>query len=640
MSSALHPIYHVSELPNIYDEEEKKFSMLPEMWYDDLDDRLDQWYSGKQESTGPSRLHPLFMTPNGRRVTALFEPGMDTPVLLTTDAISQKPGTYMGGRSDITILPFPASIPRITRTSAYLPHTALLHVSECLDNVGILRFVIRKCKLDPNMPDPQGRTALQFAIANGNTSTAFFLIDHPDINLALEYSEGVPPLHYCVRERKWALASAILGRYHGNIDQQDPMGKTPMHYAAEAGERNMVRKLLQLQADVDVQDKAGRTAFHWAIIKCNVAVCEMILKKAGSSGGFSASNLQKAMSLAIDAGAKFIIAVMGLTQAMPQPLLLLEDVGSSASSSPARRPEVKALQVLLAAGKSASYTVKDLDFMLSLVSGGGGAGRNSRPAASSSTPALALQRNDLPIWVPDPVRTVRSALIKGAENVAVYLFRTFPIDLSRVGEDGESALHLAIVYNAPQVIHLLLTQHREAVDISHPDPEGYTAPQLAVVHMRLEILQILLDVTTNEPAAAAAAFGSVHERTGGTVLTLAVKRRFTEALPPLLACPHVDVNRRDGSGRAAIHQAALQQDLATVELLVRCPRVDVALLSNDGRSALAYAALCAGEMVVALLLDTNVFDLDLADHYGKTAVDWAKMNTCEAVATMLREARG
>jgi len=35
--------------------------------------------------------------------------------------------------------------------------------------------------------------------------------------------------------------------------------------------------------------------------------------------------------------------------------------------------------------------------------------------------------------------------------------------------------------------------------------------------MRLEILQILLDVTTNEPAAAAAAFGSAHERTGGTV---------------------------------------------------------------------------------------------------------------------------
>ena len=49
------------------------------------------------------------------------------------------------------------------------------------------------------------------------------------------------------------------------------------------------------------------------------------------------------------------------------------------------------------------------------------------------------------------------------------------------------------------MIHLLLTHHREAVDISHPDPEGYTAPQLAVVHMRLEILQILLDVIATPP---------------------------------------------------------------------------------------------------------------------------------------------
>jgi hypothetical protein len=172
----------------------------------------------------------------------------------------------------------------------------------------------------------------------------------------------------------------------------------------------------------------------------------------------------------------------------------------------------------------------------------------------------------------------------------------------------------------PQVIHLLLTHHREAVNISHPDPEGYTAPQLAVVHMRLEILQTLLDVTTNEPAAAAAAFGRVHDRTGATVVTLAVKRRFVEPLPLLLACPHVDVNRRDGSGRGAIHQAVLQQDLATVELLVRCPRVDILLLSGDGRSVLAYAALCVGENMVSLLLDTKVFNLDHVDGYGKTSL--------------------
>ena len=625
MDEALPPLNHYPEAPDTH--------------YDDVDDPMDEWYGETRETTSPSRLRPLFVTPSGRRVTALFEPGIDIPVLLTTDARSREVTIYMKSRSDVTIVPFPASIPRITGISACLHHTALLHVAAYLDNAEILRFVVLKYKLDPNMLDPQGRSALQIAITNSNPSATFFLIDHPDTNLALEDSEGLPPLHFCVRNRKWAFASAILRRYHGNIDQQDLAGKTPMHYAAEAGERNLVRKLLQLQANADVQDNGGRTALHWAIIKRDTAVCEMILKTTPPSGGISARNLQKALSLAIDAGAKFIIAVMGLTRDMPQPLLLLEDVSSSASSSHSRRPEVKALRVLLAAGKSASYTEKDLDFMLRLVSGGGGGGGNGRRVASSSAPALALQRSDLPIWVPDPVRTIRSALVKGAENVAVYLLRTFPIDLGRVGENGESVLHLATVYNAPQVIHLLLTHHREAIDISHPDPEGYAAPQLAVVHMRLEILQILLDITISEPAAAAA-FGCVHERTGATVLTLAVKRRFVEALPLLLACPHVDVNRRDGSGRGAIHQAVLQQDLATVELLVRCPRVDILLLSGDGRSVLAYAALCARKDMMSLLLDTKVFNLDHADGYGKTALDWAKMNTCEAVATMLRDAGG
>ncbi|RSM04101.1 hypothetical protein CEP52_007073 [Fusarium oligoseptatum] len=111
--------------------------------------------------------------------------------------------------------------------------------------------------------------------------------------------------------------------------------------------------------------------------------------------------------------------------------------------------------------------------------------------------------------------------------------------------------------------------------------------------------------------------------TGATLLHLAIKHHFSEAIPLLLTYSRVPTNQLDISGRTPLHLAVFQQDSTLVRLLLECPRVIPDTPSRDGRTALAYAYQCQDEEIVSLLLNTGRFDPLHRDSYGKTAIEWA-----------------
>ncbi|KAF7551890.1 hypothetical protein G7Z17_g4704 [Cylindrodendrum hubeiense] len=406
-------------------------------------------------------------------------------------------------------------------------------------------------------------------------------------------------LHVCALRQQSAAASIILDRNPGLINRQDRSGKTSLHYAVDKSSRAMVKLLLEKGADVNILDMHSNAPLHVAILKHDTFICNvMIESKVGVE--LSLDNLEHAWNLAVEAGASFIMALLQTLRSNSSKLLTGGDLHTNAALTHTKR----SLALVLTAESSSDFTAADLDFMLELGRDPGFSGDTS-----PCTPAI-----------------IRSAIIRGAGNAATFLLRRSAIDLHCLGEDGESVLHLAVVYDAQPVVKLLLDN--DEIDLTSVDPQGHTALHLALLHKRLHIFQMLLESSKVKPEQVTSS--------GATALHLAIKHRFSEAIPLLLAHPETQANCLDNSGRTALHHAVLQQDLAVVRLLLGSSRVIAETPSRDGRTALAYAALSAGEDMVLFLLNTGKFDQGQKDSYGKTALDWAHMNIYPQISTILR----
>lgn len=559
-----------------------------------------------------------------RQLVVLFEPGTRMPALVADDWQQDPVRTYCATRADITQTSS-WNLDEILCRAILLRPQALLHVGTAADSVSVVKFVLSKFRVGPNLLDHNGIKPLQLAIKLKSLSTIPFLIKYDGIDLESLDDMGQSPLHFCAQRPKnyydpVNTASIILSRCTSVLNLQDKAGKTALHYAVEHGDRRMINLLLrENRADVNIHDASGYTPLHMAIIKRDISICEIILEQS-SGPEMSSDNIQIAWGLMMSAGASFILRLLRFVGKLVKHQAMLD--GQNSLLLPLAGYGQGLLEMVQGESQNPKVTENDLDFMLALES------TTCTSAASTITGAIAFGAGVALIDPGDAAKTIRAAIFKGAGNVAAYLLGKYEVDLDHLGEDGESALHLAVVYNASQAVQFLLG--RSDIDLNAPEAEGYTSMHLAVVHKRQCILQMLLD----SPRVAA---GQIHDSSGATALILAVKHRFADAVPNLLAAhQRIPVTHLDRSGCSALHYAVMQEDVDTVRLLLGCPGLSATAPSQDGRTALAFAAMSAGMEMVSLLLETGDFDLNHRDGYGKTALDWAQMNPCAEVAKVLK----
>jgi|GEM_PF-7017845 len=65
---------------------------------------------------------------------------------------------------------------------------------------------------------------------------------------------------------------------HADINAQDNLGRTALHYAAYFNNPSMVKLLLKAEVDIAAQDNLGRTALHYAVYFNNPGMVELLLK--------------------------------------------------------------------------------------------------------------------------------------------------------------------------------------------------------------------------------------------------------------------------------------------------------------------------------------------------------------------------
>jgi ankyrin repeat protein len=142
-------------------------------------------------------------------------------------------------------------------------YTPLMYAAE-MGNETIVNLILQYGAVTEAKEIFQGRTALGLAAENERVAIVRLLLEH-GAEVEAFNDDGETALHGAALEGWLTVMEVLVAQGHANVDAQDSSGKTPLMLAAEVGEDEAVRLLVQKGADVKLKDESGKTALDWAI---------------------------------------------------------------------------------------------------------------------------------------------------------------------------------------------------------------------------------------------------------------------------------------------------------------------------------------------------------------------------------------
>ncbi|XP_021164506.2 inversin isoform X1 [Fundulus heteroclitus] len=127
-------------------------------------------------------------------------------------------------------------------------------------------------------PDLEGRTAFMWAAGKGSDDvirTMLALAPRIDINMADKY--GGTALHAASLSGHVSTVRLLLEK-GATVDSLDVMKHTPLFRACEMGYKDVILTLIKGSACVDLVDVDGHTALHWAALGGNAEVCQILME--------------------------------------------------------------------------------------------------------------------------------------------------------------------------------------------------------------------------------------------------------------------------------------------------------------------------------------------------------------------------
>lgn len=153
-----------------------------------------------------------------------------------------------------------------------------LHSASSRGHINIVKRLLEN-KSDPNIGTNEA-TPLLLTISNNHLEIAKILLD-AGANPNVKNKEGWTPLHFAADKGENDLVEKIMknnGSFKVDVDAREDNSMTPLIVAACKGQLDTVKLLHSYKADINATDKDGRTALHNAVGYSHPELVSALLK--------------------------------------------------------------------------------------------------------------------------------------------------------------------------------------------------------------------------------------------------------------------------------------------------------------------------------------------------------------------------
>jgi ankyrin repeat protein/beta-lactamase regulating signal transducer with metallopeptidase domain len=443
------------------------------------------------------------------------------------------------------------------------------------------------------------------AVKTGDQATIKALIkDNPALVFSRDSARGTP-LHWAAEYGQKDVAKLLLAN-KADVNARNGNGETPLHVAAIIGSRVMVELLLAIGSDVNATANGGLTPLHYAAKSGNKDAAELLLANKAMIGAkdndgriplhfarnWDVAELLLAKGSDVNArngNGETPLHVMIIGRRDVVELLLAKGADINAKNSKGETP----LDIAMSNGRRGAGVIP-LDMAMS----------------NGSKVVLELLRPSDPIH--DAAKTGDLAKIKA-------LLKDNPDLIFSKDSDGKTPLHVAALMGRRGVAEWLLANKADA---NAKNNNGETPLYVAAIEGYKDIVEVLLVNKADVNAKA---------KNGLTPLHAAVQNGNKNIVEVLLA-NKADVNAKGSLGITPLRAAVQKGNKNIVEVLL-ANKADVNA-KNPSHTVLYEASIRGNQDVMEVLL-ANKADIDAGDDFDMTPLHEAARNGRKDMAKYL-----
>eukprot|EP00439_Symbiodinium_sp_Y106_P022261 s449_g2.t1 len=393
-------------------------------------------------------------------------------------------------------------------------------------------------------------------------------------------------------------------------DMVNARGFSPVMLASQGGHVDVLRLLLEAEADINLFDNDGFTALTGASAQGEIEVLRLLLE-AGADMDVASHEGVTALMLASQGGHVEVVRL--LLDAGAEKNSASND-GFTALMRASQSGHAEVLRILLAAGAHKNSADNDGVTALMGASLQGDtevlrllleAGAEKNLASSSHTLTALMMASD-----------------NGHEDVVRLLLET-GVEKNSADNDGFTALTRASQDGHLEVVRMLL---EAGADENLASNDGVTALALSSEYGHVAVVRLLLEAGAHKNSA---------NKDGFSALMLASEQGHADVVSSLLQAG-ADKNLANSNGVTALMLASDKGLMEVAQVLLEAG-ADKTSADNDGYTTLIRACYYGRVEVLHWLLEAGA-DKNSVDNYGYNALMWAaEQGHADVVSSLLQE---